>query len=284
MSEIPEGIPEGKEPRDYSKLMMGVLAVAVLCAVAGLTWSYSLAGRLTHAEAQVASAQAQNAKLASALEETNARLRVTSETLGHTLGLTQQQLEQRANDLLRRQQADSKRLEGEQEAAQKQISSVSSDVSGVKTDVGGVKSDLTATKTELQQAESQMQSMKGDLGMQSGLIATNGKEIEILKHLGDRNIYQFTLQKGHRQAVGTVALELKKSDEKHSKFTLMVYADDKEIQKKDRNLDEPIQFYTGKDHLLYELVVNNVAKNQVQGYIATPKNAPIPVTPSPSGQ
>ena len=284
MSEIPEGIPEGKEPRDYSKLMMGVLAVAVLCAVAGLTWSYSLAGRLTHAEAQVASAQAQNAKLASALEETNARLRVTSETLGHTLGLTQQQLEQRANDLLRRQQADSKRLEGEQEAAQKQISSVSSDVSGVKTDVGGVKSDLTATKTELQQAESQMQSMKGDMGMQSGLIATNGKEIEILKHLGDRNIYQFTLQKGHRQAVGTVALELKKSDEKHSKFTLVVYADDKEIQKKDRNLDEPIQFYTGKDHLLYELVVNNVAKNQVQGYIATPKNAPIPVTPSPSGQ
>jgi chromosome segregation ATPase len=284
MSEIPEGIPEGKEPRDYSKLMMGVLAVAVLCAVAGLTWSYSLAGRLTHAEAQVASAQAQNAKLASALEETNARLRVTSETLGHSLGLTQQQLEQRANDLLRRQQADSKRLEGEQEAAQKQISSVSSDVSGVKTDVGGVKSDLTATKTELQQAESQMQSMKGDMGMQSGLIATNGKEIEILKHLGDRNIYQFTLQKGHKQAVATVALELKKSDEKHSKFTLVVYADDKEIQKKDRNLDEPIQFYTGKDHLLYELVVNNVAKNQVQGYIATPKNAPIPVTPSPSGQ
>ena len=281
MSEIPEGIPEGKEPRDYSKLMMGVLAVAVLGAVAGLTWSYSLAGRLTHAEAQVASTQAQNAKLASALEETNARLRVTSETLGHSLGLTQQQLEERANDLLRRQQADSKRLEGEQEAAQKQISSVSSDVSGVKTDVGGVKSDLTATKTELQQAESQMQSMKGDMGMQSGLIATNGKEIEILKHLGDRNIYQFTLQKGHKQAVATVALELKKSDEKHSKFTLVVYADDKEIQKKDRNLDEPIQFYTGKDHLLYELVVNNVAKNQVQGYIATPKNAPIPVTPSP---
>ena len=281
MSEIPEGIPEGKEPRDYSKLMMGVLAIAVLGAVAGLTWSYSLAGRLTHAEAQVASTQAQNAKLASALEETNARLRVTSETLGHSLGLTQQQLEERANDLLRRQQADSKRLEGEQEAAQKQISSVSSDVSGVKTDVGGVKSDLTATKTELQQAESQMQSMKGDMGMQSGLIATNGKEIEILKHLGDRNIYQFTLQKGHGQAVATVALELKKSDEKHSKFTLVVYADDKEIQKKDRNLDEPIQFYTGKDHLLYELVVNNVAKNQVQGYIATPKNAPIPVTPSP---
>jgi chromosome segregation ATPase len=272
--------PEAQEPRSYSGLLIGLLGVAVVCALAGLTWSYSLAGRLTNAETQVATAQQQNAKLARALDETNAQLRVTSETLGHSLGLTQKQLEDRAADLLRRQQADSKRLEGEQQAAQKQLSSVSSDVSGVKTDVGGVKTDLTATKTELQNAEAAMQSMKGDLGLQSGLIATNGKELEILKHMGDRNIYQFTLNKGRKQAVATVALELKKSDERHSKFTLVVYSDDKEVQKKDRNLDEPIQFYTGKDHLLYELVVNNVAKNQVTGYIATPKNAPVPVTPS----
>ena len=272
--------PEAQEPRSYSGLLIGLLGVAVVCALAGLIWSYSLAGRLTNAESQVATAQQQNAKLARALDETNAQLRVTSETLGHSLGLTQKQLEDRAADLLRRQQADSKRLEGEQQAAQKQLSSVSSDVSGVKTDVGGVKTDLTATKTELQNAEAAMQSMKGDLGLQSGLIATNGKELEILKHMGDRNIYQFTLNKGRKQAVATVALELKKSDERHSKFTLVVYSDDKEVQKKDRNLDEPIQFYTGKDHLLYELVVNNVAKNQVTGYIATPKNAPVPVTPS----
>jgi len=67
---------------------------------------------------------------------------------------------------------------------------------------------------------------------------------------------------------------------KHSKFTLVVFADDKEIQKKDRTLDEPVQFYTGKDHLLYELVVNNIVKNEVQGYIATPKGAPVPITPT----
>jgi chromosome segregation ATPase len=271
-------------PRDYSRLLMIVLIAAVILALAGLVWSYSLAGRLTHAEAQVASAQAQNAKLESALAETNARLKVTSETLGQRLGLTEQQLENKANDLLKRQQSDAKHFETEQEAAQKQITSVSSDLSATKTDVGGVKTDLSATKTELQTAEAQMQSMRGDMGMQSGLIATNAKEIDVLKHLGDRNIYEFTLQKGRKQAVSTVALELKKSDEKHSKFTLTVYADDKEIQKKDRNLDEPIQFYTGKDHLLYELVVNNIAKNQVQGYIATPKNAPVPVTPTPNGE
>lgn len=260
-------------------MLVGLLAAAVVLALAGLLWSYSLASRLTQAEAQVASAQKQNEKLESALEETNARLRVTSETLGQRLGLTEKQLEDRATDLMKRQQADAKHFENEQQAAQQQISSVSSDVSGVKTDVGGVKSDLTATKTELQNAEAQMQSMRGDLGLQSGLIATNAKELDVLKHMGDRHIYEFTLDKGRKQAVATVALELKKSDQKHSKFTLVVYSDDKEIQKKDRNLDEPIQFYTGKDHLLYELVVNNITKNQVQGYIATPKNAPVPVTP-----
>ncbi len=270
----------GAEPRSYSGLLVGLLGVAVVLALAGLIWSYFLAGRLTHAEAQLASTQEQNAKLASALDETNARLRVTSETLGHSLGLTQKQLEERAQDLLQRQQAQAKKFESEQQAAQSQISSVSSDVNGVKTDVGGVKTDLNATKTELQTAEAQLQSMKGDMGIQSGLIATNAKELDVLKHIGDRNIYEFNLQKGRKEAVATVALELKKADEKHSKFTLVVYSDDKQIQKKDRNLDEPIQFYTGKDHLLYELVVNNIAKNQVQGYIATPKNAPVPITPS----
>jgi chromosome segregation ATPase len=277
-------VTEVGEKRDYSRLLVIGLVAAVVLALAGLVWSYSLAGRLTHAEAQVASAQQQNEKLETALNETNARLKVTSETLGQRLGLTEQQLQERANDLLKRQQADAKRLETEQEAAQKQITSVSTDLSATKTDVGGVKTDLTATKTQLQNDEAQMQTMRGDMGLQSGLIATNSKEIDVLKHMGDRNIYEFTLQKGHKQAVSTVALELKKSDEKHSKFTLTVYADDKEIQKKDRNLDEPIQFYTGKDHLLYELVVNNISKNQIQGYIATPKNAPVPVTPTPNGE
>jgi hypothetical protein len=268
--------PEVPVQRSYSALFIGALAVAVLCAIAGLVWSYKLAGRLTAAEAQVASAQQQNQKLATALDQTNARLKVTTETLGQSLGMTQKQLEAKAQDLLARQQADAKQLQ----QAQRQISSVSNDVSGVKTDVGGVKTDLTATKSQLQTDEATMQSMKGDLGQQSGLIATNGKELDILKHMGDRNYYEFTLDKNQKKAVATVALELKKSDPKHSKFTLVVYADDKEIQKKDRNLDEPIQFYTGKDHLLYELVVNGIDKNQIKGYIATPKGAPVPVTTS----
>jgi hypothetical protein len=44
-------------------------------------------------------------------------------------------------------------------------------------------------------------------------------------------------------------------------------------------LDEPLQFYSGKDPLLFEIVVNAVnSKNQVTGYLAAPKNAPAPPT------
>jgi DNA repair exonuclease SbcCD ATPase subunit len=276
MSETPV-VPE---QRSYSGLFLGLLAIAMLAAIAGLAWSYHLAGRLTNAEAQLAQAQQRNDKLASALDETNARLTVTSDTLGHSLGLTQKQLELKAQDLLQRQEASAKKFENEQQATQQKISSVSSDVSTVKTDVGGVKTDLGNTQTELKTAESQLQSMKGDMGVQSGLIATNHDELEILKHKGDRNYYEFTLTKGEKKPVSTVSLELKKADTKHSRYTLEVYADDKRIEKKDRGLNEPVQFYTGKDSLLYELVVNSIDKNSIKGYIATPKNAPVPVRTS----
>lgn len=278
MSETPV-VPE---QRSFSGLFLGLLAIAIIAAIAGLAWSYHLAGRLTNAEAQLAQAQQRNDKLASALDETNARLKVTSDTLGHSLGLTQRQLELKAQDLLQRQEAASKKLESEQQATQQRISSVSSDVSTVKSDVGGVRTDLGTTQTELKTAESQLQSMKGDMGVQSGLIAKNHDELEILKHKGDRNYYEFTLNKGEKKPVSTVSLELKKADVKHSRYTLEVYADDKKIEKKDRGLNEPVQFYTGKDNLLYELVVNSIDKNTIKGYVATPKSAPVPV--STSGQ
>jgi hypothetical protein len=79
--------------------------------------------------------------------------------------------------------------------------------------------------------------------------------------------------------VGTVSLQLKKADVKKSRFTLSVFADDKQYEKKDRNVNEPLQFYSGKDPGLYEIVVNTVnSKNQVTGYLSTPKGAPAPVS------
>ena len=270
---------ETQPSRSVSGALIGVIVAALLIAVGGVVWTYMLSSRLTRAEASLGDANEQNVKLAAQLRETNARLTVTSQQMGQSLGLTQKHLESRAQVILEREQADSKRLETAQKAAEQQVAAVNTAVSDVKTDVGGVKTDVAKTQTDLASAVTQMQSMKGDLGMQSGLIAHTHDELEILKHRGDRLYYEFTLNKGEKKPVSTVSLELKKSDPKKSRFTLDVYADDKRVEKKDKNLNEPLQFYTGKDPMLYELVVNNInAKNQITGYISTPKTAPVPPT------
>jgi hypothetical protein len=270
---------EASPSRSISGALLGVVAVSLLLALGGLVWSYTLSTRLGRQEVALNQANEKNAQLAADLRETNARLKVNSQEMGEKLGLTQKQLEARAQEVLRREQADSARLETAQKAADQQITAVNSAVSDVKTDVGGVKTDVAKTQSDLATAVTQLQSMKGDLSDHSSLIARNHDELEILKHKGDRNYYEFTLVKGQRKPVGTVSLELKKADAKKSRFTLTVYSDDKSYEKKDRNLNEPLQFYSGKDPALYEIVVNNVtAKNTVTGYLSTPKNAPVPPT------
>jgi hypothetical protein len=271
-------------PRSNSNALLAALAVALLAGVGGLIWTATVSSRVSHQETALADANQQNLKMAAELRETNARLEVATQELGKSMGLTQKQMDARADDIIARQNAANARLETAQKQTAQEVSSVSNEVSNVKTDVGGVKNDvggvkkdLGQTRTDLAGALSQLQSIKGDLSDHSSLIARNHDELDVLKHKGDRNYYEFTLIKCQKKPVGTVSLELKKSDAKKSKFSLVVFADDKSYEKKDRNLNEPLQFYAGKDPQLYEIVVNAVSqKNQITGYLATPKNAPVP--------
>jgi multidrug efflux pump subunit AcrA (membrane-fusion protein) len=269
-------------PRTYSGALLAVIAVALLCALGGLIWSYTINSKVSAQQADLADAKQQNVKLAAELRETNARLNVATDELGKSLGLTQKQMDQRAQEIIRREQAveaNTQQLASAQKQTAQQVTAVSSAVDGVKTDVGGVKTDVAKTQTDLAAAVAQLTSMKGDLNGHSTLIARNADELEVLKHKGDRTYYEFTLAKGQKKPVGTVSLELKKADAKHSKFTLVVYADDKQYEKKDRNLNEPMQFYAGKDPALFEIVVNSVsAKNTITGYLSVPKSAPVPPT------
>jgi len=142
----------------------------------------------------------------------------------------------------------------------------------VSTEVGAVKTDVSNTKAELDKTIASLKSVSGDLGVQSGLIATNGKELAALKALGERNYFEFTLGKEKApRKIGDVFLQLKKSDLKKNKFTVEVTADDKRVEKKDKGVNEPIQFYTSKARQPYELVVNEVKKDIIVGYLSTPK-------------
>ncbi len=265
--------------------LVGLTVLALLAALGALGWALGLQNHLTVAEGKLNSATQQNASLAEKIEDTNERLRAQGEALGQTVGLTQKQLEERSAQLAAAQKnvaASTRNLQKQtvanQKVVQQQLGAVQTDVAGVKTDVGGVKNDVATTQADLATTKSQLTRVVGDQGVMSGLIATNHDELQELRKRGERNYYEFTLQKGgNGQVVGTVKLALKKADVKRSKYTMNVSADDKNIEKKDKNLDEPVQFYSGKQPALYEIVVNNISKNQVQGYLSTPKNVPAPV-------
>ncbi len=255
-----------------------LILLAVIYVAGSLFFLFTLRSRIDElGKSQTASAE-QISELGKRMQSAEA----DSEALAKQLGMTKKELAERSAELQRQQaeqRAAEQRIAEVQKQASTQISAVSGDVANVKTDLGGAKTDIASTKADLAATQAKLQSAIGDLGVQSGLIAHTRDDLEILKHKGDRNYYEFTLIKGAQpQAISTVSLQLKKTDPKKGKFTLNVTADDKTIEKRDRNVAEPIQFYTGRDHMLYELVVWSVDKKQATGYLSTPKNAPVPVT------
>ena len=159
------------------------------------------------------------------------------------------------------------------EQAASKITDVTSDVGNVRTEVAETKTEIAATKNDLSQTISDLRRATGDMGVMSGLIATNGKELQALRELGERDYYEFKISKSSQpQRVGDIQLALKKSDMKRNRFTVEVTADDKRIEKKDRTVNEPVQFYVpSKARQPYELVINQVTKDSVSGYLAKPK-------------
>jgi chromosome segregation ATPase len=147
-------------------------------------------------------------------------------------------------------------------------------IADVSTDVGTVKTNLASTNADLQKTIADLKSAKGDLGVQSGLIATNATELAALRKLGERNYFEFKLGKPKKKEftkVGDIQVRLSDTDPKKNKYTVDVMADDKLTQKKDKSINEPVQFYTGRATQPYEMVVNQVQKNVIVGYLSTPK-------------
>ena len=197
---------------------------------------------------------------------------LSSQAKAEATARAEQLTKQLAAEQAKQQQRLSSEISGVKQAADTSAASLNSKIGDVSTDVGSVKTQLGSTQAELQKTIAQLKSVQGDMGVQSGLIATNGNELAALKRLGERNYFEFKLAKTkERQRVGDITLLLKKTDPKRNTYTVEVMADDKLTEKKDRNINEPVQFYTSKAKQPYELVVNQVQKNLIIGYLATPK-------------
>jgi len=270
---------------DGSGLKIPILFGAVIALIAANIYLFV---QLDHAKTDIATVKDELATQIAAVKETS---HVSSQTARKNLESLQEQLaaaRQQASsaagqakvDATRHAEELAKRLQAEQARATQAVKSEISEVrqtttekiGAVSTEVGAVKTDVASTKTELDKTISDLKRVTGDLGQTSSLVATNGKEIAALKALGDRNIFEFNIAKSKTpQRVGDITIQLRKADVKHNRFTIDIVADDKKVEKKDKTINEPVQFYVSKARQPYEVVVNVVSKNRITGYLATPK-------------
>jgi len=277
---ISPNVPSPQESYHYENSgtprWITVLFVVLIAGLGALAYAgHSIQTRF---EQELSKAEEQNKILTAQLEQANTRiadLKGQVDVTSQKVGMTQAELAQaksRAESIRKEQMASDQKLTEQISAAQKESAA---QIGAVATDLGGAKKDIEATRTDLEATKSKLERATGDMGVMSGLIAKNHDDLEELRRKGDRNYYEFTIQKSKTpQRVGPVQIALNKTDAKKSKYTMTVLADDKSIEKKDRTVGEPVQFYVkGSARLApYEIVVFEVGKNQINGYLATPKD------------
>jgi hypothetical protein len=284
---ISPNVPSPQESYHYESTgtprWIAVLFGVVIAALAVLGFAgYSSQSRISQ---DLTKQQEQNKILTAQLDQANTRI---AEMKGHLevteqkVGMTQAEIskaQSRAESIRKEQQNADQKLTAQLTQAQKENEEK---IGAVATEVGGAKKDIEATKNDLEVTKSKMASAMGDMNVMSGLIARNRDDLEELKRRGDRNYYEFTVQKSKTpQRVGPIQVTLNKTDPRKSKFTVTLIADDKTIEKKDKTSGEPVQFYVAHTRgTPFEIVVFDVGKNQITGYLSTPKDAGTAAAPA----
>jgi predicted nucleic acid-binding Zn-ribbon protein len=288
---ISPNVPSPQESYHYegggTPRWITILFAVVIAGVAAM--AYAGYSAQTHLQQEVTKAQDQNKILTAQLDQANTRLaelKGQMDVTSQKIGMTQAELadaRSRAEAIRKQQTASDQKLSEKIAQAQKESEA---QIGAVATDVTGAKKDIEATRTDLEATKSKLDRAQGDMGVMSGLIAHNHDDLEELKRRGDRNYYEFTVQKAKTpQRVGPVQMSVNKTDAKKSRYTMTVLVDDKAIEKKDKTAGEPVQFYVkgSARSTPYEIVVFDVGKNAITGYLSTPKeggSAPAAAAPA----
>jgi len=205
------------------------------------------------------------AELAAARQE-------AAQTAGHAKVEALKHADQLAQRLADEQQQQEQQVASELNAVKQDASTANSELADVSSDVAATKTDVASTKSKLDDTVADLKRVRGDMGVMSDRIATNGTELSALRALGERNYFEFDLSKSKTpQKVGGIQVVVKKTDPKRSRFTIEILADDRTVEKRDRTINEPVQFYVNKARQPYEIVVNEITKDHLVGYLATPK-------------
>ena len=272
----------GRSPERNFRIIGVVLAIVFAIGIGEGLYAWWLSSRLQDVERDI---QAQISSQDETIQRLQDRMGMTEEQFTELqgdvvntrdgLGKTQGDLRRTrvlADQLAKQQKDSTEVLNGQLGQLQQEQATTKGTVGTLSTDVTGVKQDVGLTKQELATTRSELQRVMGDLGVQSGLIARNREELAELRVLGERDYYEFDLRKTKQpQRFGAVGLQLKKTDVKRQKYTVDLVADDRRIEKKDKTANEPVQFYRVGNRVPTEIVVNQIYKDRIVGYISTPK-------------
>jgi len=197
-------------------------------------------------------------------EDTNADLQGELSVVTDKTKLTESELTRARVQTGKIKEEDAKELADLQNSVNGQLATKASvdDVNKLGTDVTGVKTALDDTKNSLNMT-------RGEFGT---LIAKNHDEVEELRRLGERDYYEFTIdRKKTRQKVGDLMVELRGVNPKKNLYTVTIYVDDNRYDKKNRSANEPIYFFTHGTRAPVEFTVNQIGKDKIAGYLSVPK-------------
>ena len=286
--------PDSSSDRPAGAPIMIGLLVAVACLIGATLYLYlELQDTRSQLEPHIAMLQVHEEKLAQLEGSVSRTSREISSSVQRVEGLVdsaEKQLAAKANQVEKRVLGRTEKLskDFEETKAQQQarlqevggnIQELRSTTQQTDTRLGSltgkvdtVEAEVTKTRKELEQTIADLKTVRGDMGVQSGLIATNSTELTALRELGERNYFEFDIHKAKQPSrVGPVTIRLRKADRKRNKYNIDLWADDKRIEKKNKTLLEPVQFYVIGSRQPYELVVNQIEKDRIVGYLATPK-------------
>lgn len=222
-------------------------------------------------EARISTLKGEISQTQQAVGSTKAEIKKTAQQIQLEGQKTKAELSQALAS--KAESADVQAMKSEADSKFGQVSSevggVKNDVGSVKTDVGSVKTDLANTRKELEGTQRQLVDVRDSL---SAAVAKNSSELDLLRRKGERDFFEFTIAKKDQiTKVEDIRVVLRKTDPKKGKFNIDIMVDDNRIEKKDRNVNEPLQFLVGKSRLRYELVINWIQKDTAGGYLSTPK-------------
>lgn len=271
MQQVPQAVPAA----GGGKMLQWLVAVLAVLGIANLALIMMARSQFSdYATKQSDTLNVMTRRLDSS-DERYAQLRGQFQVSSEKLGLTQQELA-RAHALAAEVQKQQKTAVAQlnqaiaEKASAEEVNKLQTDsnakIGGLSTDLAGTKQDLASTKSEFANA------LTGTKGELNGAIARTHDELVALAHKSDRDYFEFNLpRKKAQQKVGTITVELEKTDPKRNVFSVYLSFDDKRTERSNKAMNEPLYFYVQGAPSALELVVNKLAKDSVSGYLSSPK-------------